>query len=284
METRCPDYRCEAASVDGLVQQVAVSYLRHGYFYYVADVLKPHVDPYRIDELILSKYNIRKCWRYRAEQKARGWANLQYIRHRHFYVIMATEGPHPFKDREKKKLRDVRETPIFVPLSEGPLWSGSRKKKRYRDQPSIVEGYSVGYMRGRYERKTADERAAYRKAWDDWKQNRLRGIRVPKPPKGKVKIKWHPTVAIEDASFDRLHAFFMTYATKWKRSKLEVEFRSVPYRPYWAVKRQLFDILCDVNEARKKAGLDELPFRVVHGLKRDQIFPFGHETNTAKAA
>lgn len=275
MTTRCPEYRCVAASIDGLVQQVAVSYLRHGYFYYVADVLKPHIDPERLDELVLTKYNIRKCWRYRAEQKAKGYANLQYIRHGHFYVIMATEGHHRFKDRERNKLRDVRDTPLVVPIQMGPLWSGKKKKKRHRDDPRVLEGYTIGYMRGRYERKTPEERAEYRKAWADWKRNRMRGKTLPKPARGKVNVRWHPTVAIEDGSCDRLRDYFMTYATKWKRDKLESEFRSVPYQPYWAVKRQLYSILCDVNYARRQAGLEQLSRRVVQSMKRDQVFPFG---------
>ena len=66
-----------------------------------------------------------------------------------------------------------------------------------------------------------------------------------------------------------------SYATKWPREKLEMEFQAVPYEPYWKVKRQLFEILCEVNDARKAAGKDQLPYRVVHSMKRQQIFPFG---------
>ena len=129
METRCPDYKHEAGAIDGLVQQIAVSYLRHGYFYYVSGYVKPGVPLERHDRYILEGYNIRKCWRYRAEQKATGQANLQYIRHGRFYVIMATEGGHRFKNREHKKLRDVRSTPLVLPIQSGAFWAGKSKKQ-----------------------------------------------------------------------------------------------------------------------------------------------------------
>ena len=54
-----------------------------------------------------------------------------------------------------------------------------------------------------------------------------------------------------------------------------MEFQAVPYAPYWKIKRQLFELLCEVNDARKTAGKERLPYRVVHTMKRQQMFPFG---------
>ena len=70
------DYQCKAVSIDGLVQQIAVSYLRHGYYWYVTGAVREGLDPSHVDETIISKYDIRKSWRHRADQKARGLANL----------------------------------------------------------------------------------------------------------------------------------------------------------------------------------------------------------------
>jgi hypothetical protein len=227
------------------------------------------------DGHIFRNYTIRKCWRYRAEQKQTGQANLQYIRHGRFYVIMATEGEHPFKVRERTKLRDVRSTPLVVPLQSGVAWAGKTKKQKRRNaDPRLEECYVIGYERGRYERKTAEERAAYKKAVEAWRQNKFAGIKVAKPARGKEKNAWHPTAAIEDTSYARLWDYFITYATKWSSEKLAIEFRRTPYEPYWAVKRQLFEILCEVNRLRHTASLDKLPYKVVNTLKRDQIFPF----------
>ena len=40
------------------------------------------------------------------------------------------------------------------------------------------------------------------------------------------------------------------------------------------VKRQLYAIVCEVNDRRKGAGLEPLPPSVVHRMKRRQVFPF----------
>jgi len=278
-------YRCVAVSIEGLIQQVTLSYLRHGYFHYVTGSLRPKQTPEAMDESILEKYAIRKCWRYRADQKARGFANLQYIRHGDFYVIMATEGEHRFKKWERHHLRDIRKTPLHVPISSAPReFPKNRKKQNFKEELRTFEGYEVAYRRGRFERKTADERAEYKKAIEDWKRNKLAGKQLPKPPKGKVNIKWHPTVAIEPSSFERLHAYFMAYATKWDADKLAIEFNSVPYAPYWKVKRQLFEILSDVNAARKAAAKQQLPYKVVHSMKRQQVFPFGKQSAEGEVA
>ena len=269
------EYRCKAVSIEGLVQQVTLSYLRHGYFYYVTGALKPQQNPEEIDAHIIEKYDIKKCWRFRASQKAAGLANLQYIRHENFYLIMATEGEHRFKQHERKSLRHVRDVPILVPIAAKPRQTKMKKKKNHLNSVRVFEGYKISYKRGRYDRKTPEERAEYQRQWKLWKEKKMQGQRISKPPKGTLKVAWHPTVSIEDESFERLRNYFLTYALNWKREKLELEFRTVPYVPYWMVKRQLFRILREVNEVRKTAGKDQLPFSVVNKLKRDQVFPFG---------
>jgi hypothetical protein len=82
-------------------------------------------------------------------------------------------------------------------------------------------------------------------------------------------------VAIQTSSYRRLEAYLLSGATHWPQSRLEEEFRGVPYQPYWAVKQQLLMILGRVNRARKKAGQPQLPYHVVLGMKRRQMFPFG---------
>jgi hypothetical protein len=269
------DYQCQAVSIEGLVQQIAVSYLRHGYYWYVSGAVREGLDPTHVDETIISKYNIRKCWRHRADQKARGLANLQYIRHGAFYVIIATKGRHAFKVMEQENLRDIRETPLHVPIAMA-RHAVPRKKKRKKPQVPVFEGYSISFRRGRYRRKTQDERAAYTEALAHWTQQAALGKRLPKPAKGSPDPKSHPHVAIETSSLRRLEAYLLTGATHWPQSRLEEEFRGVPYQPYWAVKQQLLMILGRVNRARKKAGQQQLPYHVVLGMKRTQIFPFGN--------
>jgi len=105
-------YRCVASSPEGLVQQVAVSYLRHGYWFYVSGWVKPGKDLEQIDRKLIDKYQIAIGERERAARKQRGLANMQYIRYRHWFLLLATEGHHPFKQHEHKQIRDCRRVPI----------------------------------------------------------------------------------------------------------------------------------------------------------------------------
>ena len=83
-----------ATSPEGLVQQVAVSYLRHGYWYYVSGWIKEGKDPTRLDQKLMAKYCIDIGEREKADRKHRGLANLQYIRHANWFLLLATEGHH----------------------------------------------------------------------------------------------------------------------------------------------------------------------------------------------
>lgn len=105
-------YRCVAASPEGLVQQVAVSYLRHGYWWYVEGRVPTGKDPAAVDRKLLEKYQVALGERERARRKRQGLANLQYIRHGRWFLLLATEGHHPLKQEERSRLRDCRRVPI----------------------------------------------------------------------------------------------------------------------------------------------------------------------------
>lgn len=103
-------YRCVATSPEGLVQQVAVSYLRHGYWWYVTGRLPKGKDPVALDRKLVAKYGIDLSERQRATRKSKGLANMQYIRYENWFLLLATEGHHPFKSQEQ--IRDCRRHPI----------------------------------------------------------------------------------------------------------------------------------------------------------------------------
>ncbi|MEZ6131288.1 MAG: hypothetical protein R3C59_21645 [Planctomycetaceae bacterium] len=117
-------YRCVAASPEGLVQQVAVSYLRHGYWWYVTGRIPNSKDPAAVDRKLIAKYDIALTDRQRAHRKRRGLANMQYIRYGTWFLLLVTEGHHPFKQLERNRIRDCRRNPIKF------------------------EGYSISYRRG----------------------------------------------------------------------------------------------------------------------------------------
>lgn len=106
------EYRCEATSVAGFIQQLAVAYVGRGYFFYVTGDIPEKKDARAVDERIIDKYGIAIGKTARARRKAAGLANLQYLRHRHRFVLLATRGTHIFFEQEGRLIRDVRETPI----------------------------------------------------------------------------------------------------------------------------------------------------------------------------
>lgn len=105
-------YRCEATSVTGFVQQVAVSYLSNGYVFYVAGSVPEGKDPRAVDAKLIDRYGIGVSKWTRARRKRAGEASLQYIRFGRFFLLLATHGIHRFFDQETSSLRDVRRVPI----------------------------------------------------------------------------------------------------------------------------------------------------------------------------
>jgi len=117
-------YRCEATSIEGFIQQLAVSYVGNAYWFYVAGSVPEGKDPRIVDAKLIEKYGIDVSKWTRARQKRAGRANLQYLRFDRFFVLLATKGAHRFFV-EEPGIRDVRRHPIRF------------------------AGYSVSYRKGR---------------------------------------------------------------------------------------------------------------------------------------
>ena len=107
-------YRSEVVSVTGFVQQIACSYLRHGYWWYVTGRVPDQKDPRQIDLKLLKKYSIDVSESTRARRKQLGRANLQYLRFDRFFVLLATRGHHSFFEEEKAAIRDIRHCPLRI--------------------------------------------------------------------------------------------------------------------------------------------------------------------------
>lgn len=106
------DYRCEATSVSGFIQQLAVGYVGRGYFFYVMGHVPPGKDPKLIDEKLVKKYGVSASKASRSRRKALGYANVQYLRFKDRFVLLATSGKHEFFLEEAGQIRDAREMPI----------------------------------------------------------------------------------------------------------------------------------------------------------------------------
>jgi len=118
-------YRWVATSVAGFVQQLAVSYIAHGYLFYVAGRIPEGKDPARTDAKLIAQYGLDVSKWTRARQRKRGQASVQYLRHARFFVLLATRGEHPFFAAEGKRIRDFRRQPLYF------------------------HGYSIGCRKGR---------------------------------------------------------------------------------------------------------------------------------------
>ncbi|MBK8270711.1 MAG: hypothetical protein IPK83_21355 [Planctomycetes bacterium] len=106
------EYRCVTTSVEGFVQQLAVAYITHGYWFYVAGEIPEGKDPAAVDVKLIERYGIAISKWARCRRKKQGLANMQYLRHDRFFVLLATKGRHEFFERECDVFRDVRRAPI----------------------------------------------------------------------------------------------------------------------------------------------------------------------------
>ena len=104
-------YRCEAVSIAGFIQQLAVAYVANGYWLYVTGFVPPHKDPRTVDAKLIDRYGIDCSKFVRFRRKERGLGNVQYLRFRRFFVLLATPGEHDFLVREAE-IEDIRRRPI----------------------------------------------------------------------------------------------------------------------------------------------------------------------------
>lgn len=104
-------YQCEATSVEGFVQQLAVSYLGHGFCFYVLGEIPPSKDPGSVDAKLIARYGIGRSRWARARRKRAGMANMHYLRFERTFVLLASHGRHPFFE-EEPGFRDARRDAI----------------------------------------------------------------------------------------------------------------------------------------------------------------------------
>lgn len=135
------EYRCEATSLEGFIQQLAVNYLPHGYWFCVRGEVPAGKDPAAVDRKLLDRYGIELSRWARARRKRGGGANIHYLRWQNVFVLLSTHGHHRFFDDEKASVFDVRRSPIRL------------------------FGYAVSFRQGRSHVRIDDERYRELKAY-----------------------------------------------------------------------------------------------------------------------
>lgn len=98
--------------MEGFIQQLAVSYIANGYYFYVQGRIPEGKDPAAVDGKLVRGYSVGISKWARARRKLAGAASMQYLRHERFFVLLATHGKHVFFEREKGQVRDCRRSPI----------------------------------------------------------------------------------------------------------------------------------------------------------------------------
>src|SRR5262245_62039497 len=100
-------YRCNATSLVGFIQQLAVCYLGRGYWHYVTGRVPEGKAAEEIDRKLIQKYGVAVNKWTRSRRKRRRLvaglppkASMQYIRHEDFFVLLATDGEHKFFGEE----------------------------------------------------------------------------------------------------------------------------------------------------------------------------------------
>ncbi len=105
-------YRCEATSVEGFIQQLAVSYVANGYRFYVSGTIPAYKDPCAVDAKLIERYGLDCSKFVRCRRKKAGLANVQYLRFERIFVLVATEGQHRFFTDEAAVIRDFAREPL----------------------------------------------------------------------------------------------------------------------------------------------------------------------------
>jgi hypothetical protein len=105
-------YRYEATSVEGFVQQLACCYVPHGFWWYVTGRIPERKEPVAVDQKLIERYGVDLSKRTKSRRKQLGLANVHYLRHERFFVLLASRGRHRLFEDEGAVVRDLRKMPL----------------------------------------------------------------------------------------------------------------------------------------------------------------------------
>ena len=147
-------------SVDAFVWHLAVNGIARGYFFYVSGWIPEGKDPLKVDAKLMERYLVTDSKWVRYRRRQRGEANVRYLRLGLFFVLIATEGTHPFFELEAT-VEDFRTTALrFHGLRIG-AWQdrkgdwhpsvklGPRRLERLVETLSVADERSVATLLAR---------------------------------------------------------------------------------------------------------------------------------------
>ena len=220
-----------ATSREGFIQQIVSGWVRNGYYFYVQGEVPEGKDPTRLDEKFLFQYPIRMSAGKRYSRKKRGLVNVAYLRFDRHWIMLATKG----KKGSGEGFLDWHRT------------EGRNVRNCRAGQPIKFFGYSISYVRGGYvlnrEKQDSDGPAER-----DFKHR----VRVQISREAFAELKRTMLARSRDRSEDWFREMF------WNQ----------PYEPYAPVRKQLLDVLRQVNSKRKAAGMSKIPTDVIRYQQR----------------
>lgn len=105
-----------APSLGWFLRKVAIDYVRYGYMRYALRTIpegKATDDELRrIDEKVIRTYRVTYHRTTRARRRAKGQANVAYVRYRRWFVLLSTEGDHESDEFTRNAPKDIREDPF----------------------------------------------------------------------------------------------------------------------------------------------------------------------------
>ncbi len=140
-DSKAEGSRFVATTIEGFIQQLAVSYIGNGYFFYVTGRIPDRKDPRAVDRKFIAQYELMASKWARARRKRAGLANVQYIRHERFFVLLATHGKHPIFEGEANLIRDARRVSIKFAGYSVSLRGGHTHVRIEQEQYKLVKSY-----------------------------------------------------------------------------------------------------------------------------------------------
>lgn len=105
-----------AESLGWFLRKVAIDYVRYGYVRYalctIPEVKAGEEELRRIDRKLISTYRVTYHGTTRARRRAKGLANVAYVRYRRWFVLLSSEGMHDSDEFERLSPKDIREVPF----------------------------------------------------------------------------------------------------------------------------------------------------------------------------
>ena len=134
------EYKYEVTSLVGFLQRVATHLLPKGYYFFVQGTVPDGKDPAALDAKLLAKYDVVKTEGDRRWRKSQGLGNVQYVRFKSSWILMATHGHHSIREGEGDNLKDVRRAPIRIGDYSVYVKRGEYLKKSSAEEPPRPDG------------------------------------------------------------------------------------------------------------------------------------------------